>query len=266
MYKAFFTIAAIPVKNGVQGIKEGLVAYRVVDLFFEVLSIIKEVECLYSKSVQHPGREIEREGDLFFLWQLQGGGLLFCIQIGEAGMLAQDKDAAPKPFSFFQTVDPGHRIGVVLVFVEKHQHFFEVGCLYLFLTYIGGLYLFQLESDAGDDPCEAHASAGGFEKVGFLLGTAGDQPAICHQHIHLPDMMGKTTVHMVVLAMYVTGDGASHRDKFCAGSYGKEPSLRDDHLQNTVQRKAALAFEDALPGIEGKYLVEFGGADGPGCQ
>src|ERR1700712_37541 len=68
---------------------------------------------------------------------------------------------------------------------------------------------------------------------------------------------------MMVFSMYVAGHPTADSNEFGSGRHRQKPAFGNDDVQDLIERKTTLTFENAVFRIERKDLVEFKGRNGP---
>jgi len=114
-----------------------------------------------------------------------------------------------------------------------------------------------LETGGEDDARPAHAAAGVPEDVGVFAARAVQHRAIAAHQVEGNQPVGEATFGRVVLAVYVAGDAAAHRDEARAGRDVREPAERHHRVQQIAQQQPGLTVHDARVRVEGAQAVHF---------
>src|SRR5207302_11253837 len=97
---------------------------------------------------------------------------------------------------------------------------------------VRGLHAFELNPGAEDDAGEAHAPDGGPKDFAVVLGRAGEDFTGGCEEAEIPHEVREGPVAVMVLAMNVGGDGASHGHELGARRHGQEETARQKKLNN----------------------------------
>src|ERR1700677_1063414 len=85
---------------------------------------------------------------------------------------------------------------------------------------------FELDVRPRDHAGQAKSADGGAQHIGIHFGIAGCQTVVRAMQSDLANMRTERSSAVMVLAMYVVGDGSAHRNEASSRRDGQEPSLR----------------------------------------
>ena len=149
-------------------------------------------------------------------------------------MLTQHQKRAPQSSITCQAVDPSHRISTGCVGRKSLEQCSQIGYFDGSLLDVASHNRFELHRRRQNNACQPHATAGGVKQLGVFGWRGVDTLAVTQQQRQAQHINAKGACAMVILSMYVTGNGPAHRDKASARRYRQKPATRYKGLQNRI--------------------------------
>src|SRR5271165_3060176 len=114
----------------------------------------------------------------------------------------------------------------------------------------------ELDLCPGNHAGQTETADGGAQHIGIYFGIADHHTVVRAMQCDLADVVSEGSSTMMVLPVDVIGNGSADGNKARPGRDGKEPSFRQEYVENIGEADATFAAQHACRFVETEDAVE----------